>query len=558
MSEDFTNGCIVHKDIRHMRLYKDFTNLYKRNEHKVKIVRIMETWTNKKRDEWYLKATGNKESGQLLPEPEFWITMSFQQFRHFMFDTVSLDTIKANLNELIKDKHMQRRVNPDDPYGPPQYLLNAKIIQKALDKLYDQSSSSLVPEVPDLNEGDTPPDFSTPPGKTTPPPGVNSTPTQGGDLPLPRGGNTPPSNNSANNTANNTKDTNSAICETEPLGAVAPSHLTLSEEILKRLEALENENTALKKQLAQQQEQQRNADAWTKEVLDLQAQKANTTQPATSMPTIPETPAVPQQTSSISDSQATTPAQGENHAQYSHSLDIPHSGISPSNSHHTRSEQNEARILERSDNCDTRGNNLGGSTVSHSREPMTPAPASEKSARTRGKKAPAEKPARPEMPPADMAWGTRKCLLLFDAWRGATLIAKYKLMEASQLAKGLADRYSEEQVVDAYTAMEADEYYIERGGADIGDVANNIARVLKKIQNKKNGVRTTSSTPPTSSRTKQEEEQVEWKGQMMPISEARKLGWTGFEKYVGNGPDALEEMNRKYQELLAAGKIEAL
>lgn len=226
MSEMATNGCIIHRDIRHIRLFNDYLTLYKGNEHKAKLVRILETWTNKKRDEWYLAATGKKEQGQPLPEPDFWVGMSFQQFRNFMFETASLDTIKANVAELIKEQHFQRRVNPEDPYGAPQYLLNTKLIQRGLDKIYDPSLSAFVPSLPD-----------------TPLPGVKNTPPlersplgEGGSLPLPTGENTPlgrgekhpPSNNRTNNTS---KRGDGSVVETVTIAPDGASFLSLYEKL---------------------------------------------------------------------------------------------------------------------------------------------------------------------------------------------------------------------------------------------------------------------------------------------------------------------------------------
>jgi hypothetical protein len=98
---------------------------------------------------------------------------------------------------------------------------------------------------------------------------------------------------------------------------------------------------------------------------------------------------------------------------------------------------------------------------------------------------PVEPKGPPQMPPADMAWGTHKCLLKFDAWRGCLLIANYKLQQASKCAKGLADQYREEDVDKVYKLMNDDPYWIGRGGADICDVANNIHKEIKKVKNQK-------------------------------------------------------------------------
>lgn len=91
----------------------------------------------------------------------------------------------------------------------------------------------------------------------------------------------------------------------------------------------------------------------------------------------------------------------------------------------------------------------------------------------------------PVMPPADMEWGTTKCKMMFDAWRGHTLIAQYKIMEASKCAKGLAEQFTEEEVRRVYQAMSEDAYWKERGGPDICNVANNIDKELKKMKSGK-------------------------------------------------------------------------
>ncbi len=100
-------------------------------------------------------------------------------------------------------------------------------------------------------------------------------------------------------------------------------------------------------------------------------------------------------------------------------------------------------------------------------------------ARSAPKKA-VEKPAGP--PPSEMEWSTRKCMMLFDFWRGAPLIGTYKNSQASTCAKGLAANYTEQQVVDARTDMEADIYWMSHGGVDICEVANNIHKYVRKRQ----------------------------------------------------------------------------
>src|SRR6266567_2026433 len=98
---------------------------------------------------------------------------------------------------------------------------------------------------------------------------------------------------------------------------------------------------------------------------------------------------------------------------------------------------------------------------------------------------PAGAHSKPVEPHADMAWGTRKCLQWFDYWRGGVLIAKYKLQQAASCAKGLAEQFDEATVIRIRGDMADDPYYIERGGPDICDVANNIHKYLNKKKPKK-------------------------------------------------------------------------
>ena len=89
---------------------------------------------------------------------------------------------------------------------------------------------------------------------------------------------------------------------------------------------------------------------------------------------------------------------------------------------------------------------------------------------------------KPVLPLPDAKWNTNTCKALFDAWRGVVLIAPHQLRNASVAAKGLAEHYTREQVEKTYERMSADPYWIEKGGCDIENVANNIARELKKLE----------------------------------------------------------------------------
>jgi hypothetical protein len=125
------------------------------------------------------------------------------------------------------------------------------------------------------------------------------------------------------------------------------------------------------------------------------------------------------------------------------------------------------------------------------------------------------------MPSEDAPWGTRTCMAMFDAWRGVVLIGRWKNSQASECAKGLATNYTREQVVQARTDMEADQYYIDRGGCDICDVANNIHKYLKRRQSKVIAFRSKQQL------LAQTEDLVEWQGRMMTVTEADALGFNG-------------------------------
>lgn len=167
MSEEFELECLIHKDIQHVQVRNDFLRLYQGNEVKAKIIRILETWTNTKRAEWYKKALDAREQKHPLPVMDLWVTMSYQQFSLFMYGTVKQETIKKNVKELLTAGDITSRPHPEYPYGPPQYHLNTDKIQEGLNKL--PSPYQLDPL-----------------GAKIPPP-PTLTPSQGVHLPRPRG-----------------------------------------------------------------------------------------------------------------------------------------------------------------------------------------------------------------------------------------------------------------------------------------------------------------------------------------------------------------------------------
>jgi hypothetical protein len=101
----------------------------------------------------------------------------------------------------------------------------------------------------------------------------------------------------------------------------------------------------------------------------------------------------------------------------------------------------------------------------------------------------------PSMPPQDAPWCPHTCMQLFDAWRGAPLLVSSTRRKAQQAATGLVRHYSREQVVAVYRAMNEDPYWVKQGGVDIEQVANHIARELKKLDQASARSPATSSSP---------------------------------------------------------------
>lgn len=112
-------------------------------------------------------------------------------------------------------------------------------------------------------------------------------------------------------------------------------------------------------------------------------------------------------------------------------------------------------------------------------------PETKKPASARTRKTTSEKKSEPlTIPPMDAEWNTTTCLRLFDAWRGAPLLAKHQLMDASHCAKGLAENYTRQQVELARRWMiERDPYWSPKPSAvDVCTVARHIHQVLADIE----------------------------------------------------------------------------
>jgi hypothetical protein len=199
MSNETAPEILSHKDNRNIQVRLDYILLY-RSETKAKIVRVLETWTNTKYAEWYKGIADSKEQKSELPAEDLWVTMSYDQFSLFAYGTIKRDTIKQQVDELVAMKHIQRRVHPVYPYGPPQYLLNRETIQTALDELV------IPPNLFDLDMLLVSPKKKRTPQEKYPQGGGKKPGRDPGKIPPGTGEKYPPSNNITKNTNNGSKN----------------------------------------------------------------------------------------------------------------------------------------------------------------------------------------------------------------------------------------------------------------------------------------------------------------------------------------------------------------
>lgn len=157
--------------------------------------------------------------------------------------------------------------------------------------------------------------------------------------------------------------------------------------------------------------------------------------------------------------------------------------------------------------------------------------AAEKPKRPRAKKPlvmPEAPKGPPQMPGDDAEWNTRTCLQMFDYWRGAPLLDVGSIKYASSCAKNMAQAYNREQVTLVRTAMNNDKYWIERGGADICDVARHMQKELNKIKMPTlKQVVNGNMPPPEQDGPASCNGLVWWGGKWMTEEEADKTGFNG-------------------------------
>lgn len=88
----------------------------------------------------------------------------------------------------------------------------------------------------------------------------------------------------------------------------------------------------------------------------------------------------------------------------------------------------------------------------------------------------------PSMPPEDAEWSPATIRGMFNFWRGHAPLTQGTAVQQNKAANALYQaNYTRTQIVSVYEHMCQQSYWIERGGPEIWNVANCIARELKVI-----------------------------------------------------------------------------
>lgn len=103
---------------------------------------------------------------------------------------------------------------------------------------------------------------------------------------------------------------------------------------------------------------------------------------------------------------------------------------------------------------------------------------------------------QPSMPPEDAPWRPGTIAAMFNHWRGHEPLTKSAAVQANTAAGSMYRAgYTREQIAKVYDHMCKQQYWIDQGGVEIWNVANNIKRELNKISGSKPGQTNSKSTP---------------------------------------------------------------
>lgn len=149
----FSKGCLVHYTEQHIQVRKDFLDLCaydksqyntdkrssgktKRNEPNqecmAKILRLLETLTDKRRDTWHLKNEARiAKKLKPLPEPtEYRIALAYSTIVRLLYDTYGESTIRNSIAALIQMGYIKRYQATKN--SVPEYELNIPFLQTRL------------------------------------------------------------------------------------------------------------------------------------------------------------------------------------------------------------------------------------------------------------------------------------------------------------------------------------------------------------------------------------------------------------------------------------------
>lgn len=195
-------------------------------------------------------------------------------------------------------------------------------------------------------------------------------------------------------------------------------------------------------------------------------------------------------------------------------------------------------------------------------QPDKPSP-SQKKTGSKKKIIPEVQRERPEMPSENAEWTPATIRGMFNHWRGHAPLTQGVAVQQNNAANALYQvGYTRKQITKVYEHMCKQQYWIDKGGVEIWNVANNIAKVWNQIK----------PAEPEPSPTPEQKPPIEFDPnklvrwtryqhpgaavdhwylyELMPISEALKLGW---KKDAISSNDKLDIRTRL--KMLAEGEI---